>query len=461
LYLENWVHSIIRHTLKKDAGFRSYAKIDSLGRIARSDVEIYQAFKLRKTLQYAYEKSSFYREWFDASGLRPEDICSPEDLSRLSFTEPRQLAEAPYRLLCVSQADIARPYNFVTSGTTGPRKRVFWSRADLERITDFMAAGIGTVATTKDVIHIILPDGRPYSQAELLREGVKKFGATPAVSAVDIGARELSNSIEEFHSTVIFGYARRLFRLSKELQSKEVLNERGVRVLFLAAEYLPDAMRKELEQIWNCRVHTHYGLTEMGLGVAVECSAGNGYHFNEADLLVEIVDPGTGVSVNPGEEGELVFTTLNREAMPLIRYRTHDISRLIVEPCSCGASTLLKIDKVKKRLESIVKVGDGDEMYPALFDDVLFEVPGIIDYQVLVTRQDNNYRLDFKIEMIEEGEDRLTEIRNKLLAAPIVASNIAAGKMLVPRMETVGSGALQSVGREKKMILDRREVRRQ
>jgi phenylacetate-CoA ligase len=194
----------------------------------------------------------------------------------------------------------------------------------------------------------------------------------------------------------------------------------------------------------------------MGLGVAVECSAMNGYHFNEADLLVEIINPGTGEPVRKGEEGELVFTTLNNEAMPLIRYRTHDISRLIEESCPCGAATLLKIDKVKKRLESIIAIGDGYEMYPALFDDVLFEVPGLIDYQVLVTGEGNRDRLDFKIEMIEEREDRISEIKLKLLSAPIIAKNIAAGKMVEPRIETVAWGALKTVGRAKKMIVDRR-----
>ena len=146
-------------------------------------------------------------------------------------------------------------------------------------------------------------------------------------------------------------------------------------------------MRQELKRIWNCDIRTHYGLTEMGLGVAVECEAQDGYHFNEADLVLEIVHPETGAPVPAGEEGEMVFTTLTREAMPLVRYRTHDLSRLIREPCTCGAASLLKIDTVKKRLESIATVGDGDEIYPSLFDDVLFEIPGVVDYQVIATRE--------------------------------------------------------------------------
>ena len=194
----------------------------------------------------------------------------------------------------------------------------------------------------------------------------------------------------------------------------------------------------------------------MGLGVAVECEAQDGFHFNEADLVLEIVHPETGAPVPAGEEGELVFTTLTREAMPLIRYRTHDLSRLISEPCTCGAASLLKIDTVKKRLESIATIGDGDEIYPALFDDVLFEIPGLVDYQVIAKKEGGMDRLDFKVEMVPDQTGGISEIRRKLLSSPIIAKNLSAQKMLEPGIELVAWGGLQSVGRAKKMILDRR-----
>lgn len=456
MYIEYWLHHILKSAFRADPEYRRIADKNSLNQIRRVDVEGYQNYRLRRTLQYCFEHSSFYRERFLSEGLEPGDIRGPEDLEKFPLTEPRHLADIPYRFLCTSQAEVARPYTFVTSGTTGPQKKIFWTSGDLERIVDFMSAGIGTVATREDVVHISLPDGRPNSQADLLQKGVRKFGAKPVLSGHDLGAREFIKIVEDSHSTILFGYTRRLFRLSKELESTRDLSGKGVRILFLAAEYLPNAMRKELEQIWNCRIRTHYGLTEMGLGVAVECSAGDGYHFNEADLLVEVVDPHTGRRLSPGAEGELVFTTLNREAMPLIRYRTHDISRLIPDPCPCGAETLLKIAPVKKRMESIVSIGDGDEMYPARFDDVLFEVPGLIDYQVTVTAEGQKDRLDFRIEMISMGETTSAEIKNRLLSAPLVAKNIAEGKMVEPRIDLAGWGTLQSVGRAKKMIIDRR-----
>jgi phenylacetate-coenzyme A ligase PaaK-like adenylate-forming protein len=430
--------------------------ISSSDRMARRDVEAYQRVRLRCMLQYTYENSSFYREQFHKAGMTPEDIRDQKDLSLFPLTEPRQIAEWPYRFLCISRAEIARVHTFVTSGTTGPQKKIFWTGGDLERMVDFMAAGIGTVASREDVVQIFLPDGRPYSQADLLHRGVLKFGAMPILSGLHLSASEHLALLEKSRSTILFGYTSHLFRISKELQAAGDLCNKGIKALFLAAEYLPDAMRRELAKIWNCRVYTHYGLTEMGLGVAVECEAGNGYHFNEADLLLEIIDPATGKPVAAGQEGELVFTTLNREAMPLIRYRTHDISRMIQEPCACGAASLLKFDKVKKRLELIATLAGGDEVYPTLFDDLLFEIPGLIDYRLALIRHEDKDRLDFKIEMQFECPDILPEIRRKLALAPIIAKNIAAGGMAEPRIEILPWGALKTAERAKKMIVDQR-----
>ena len=319
-----------------------------------------------------------------------------------------------------------------------------------------MSAGIGTVANPGDTVLILLPDGKPNSQADLLRQGVLKLGATPVVAGPDLTAAELLAAIEKSGCRVIFGYTRKMFRLSKELERRHDLREKGVEVLFLAAEYLPHGMRRQLRRIWDCDIRTHYGLTEMGLGVAVECEAQDGYHFNEADLLLEVVHPETGAPVPAGQEGELVFTTLAREAMPLIRYRTHDLSRLIHQPCPCGQRSLLKIDTVKKRLESTAVIGDGDEIYPALFDDALFEAPGLVDYQVVVTQENGKDHLHFRVEMIPEQAESISEIGKILTSFPLIEKNLSGKSMSRPGIELVPYGGLQSVGRAKKMIIDRR-----
>ena len=454
MQLESWIHGVINLNLASDAEFRRYAGKDTLFHPSRRDVERYQLYKLNQTLRYCRSQSLFYQELFRTSGAPSGDIRDILDLARFPFTEPRQVSETPYRFLCTSQAEVARPYTFITSGTTGPKKKIFWTQNDLDRITSFMSAGISTVAHPGDTVLILLPDGKPNSQADLLRQGVLKMGATPFVASADLTAAELIAAVGESRCDVIFGYTRKIFRLSKELERQRDLRGSGVRFLFLAAEYLPQAMRRELEGIWSCGVRAHYGLTEMGLGVAVECEAQDGFHFNEADVLLEVVHPSTGERVPAGEEGELVFTTLTREAMPLIRYRTHDLSRLVPGPCPCGQHCLLKIGAVRKRLESITIVGDGDDLYPALFDDVLFEIPGLVDYQVIAARENGKERLTFRVEMAPGQTENISEVRKRLLSAPIIAKNLSAQRMLEPAIEPVRWGELQTVGRAKKLIVD-------
>jgi phenylacetate-CoA ligase len=454
--LEPWLLGKIRNCRKRDEAFRRFAAGSRRRRLTRSEVDAYRDYRLRRTFEYAFTRSAFYREQFDKNGLKPEDFCGFADLVRFPFTEPRHLSESPYRFLCTSQADVARLYTFVTSGTTGPKKKVFWTRGDLDSIIDFMAAGIGTVASRDDVVHILLPDGRPYSQADLLHRGVLKHGAVPVQADMELDAEAQLDIIENSRATVVFGYAGHVFRITKDLESGHDLTSKGVKYLFLAAEYLPGTRRRELEAAWNCRVRTHYGLTEMGLGVAVECDAQDGYHFNEADLLVEIIDPETGERVAPGREGELVFTTLTREAMPLIRYRTHDIACMIETQCPCGAGSLQKFGPVRKRLESIVTLGNGVEMYPTLFDDLLFGIPDLIDYQVTLLRHAGMDLLRFRIEMQGKRAGAHERIRRSLLSAPAVAGNIASGSMSEPDIELFGRGALKASGRAKKLIVDRR-----
>ncbi|HSW37926.1 MAG TPA: AMP-binding protein [Acidobacteriota bacterium] len=458
MHLENRLHRHIESMLQHDGEFRGYMGGELPARVTRVEIDKYRFFQLRRILDYVGEKSSFYRELYRSAGVVPGDIRSLADLARLPLTEPEHIAEQPYRFLCLSLAHVARVYTFVTSGTTGPRKKIFWTDGDIERIIDFMSAGIGAVAGPDDTVEIYLPDGKLYSQADLLRRGVEKIGARPVIAGMDFGVEEHLALLEKFHAAVLFGYTSRIYRLTRELQARCDPGVMGVKVLFLAGEYVPPAMRRELAEIWNCRLRTHYGLTEMGLGVAVECEAGDGYHFNEADLLVEIVDPATGAPVEAGREGELVFTTLTREAMPLIRYRTRDISRLITQPCSCGAAGMMKFAAVRKRAGNIVTVGAGGEIYPACFDDELFSVGGMVDYRVTATRAEDCDRLDFQVELAPwaGGGERAAEISNKLFENPVIADNVRAGSMLQPHIEIVPPGSLKLSDRAKKMVVDRR-----
>jgi len=456
IFLEQWLHNIIRQKVREDPEYQQFVGKESIDQITRADIDRHQLFKLRKTLSYAYEKSTFYRQLLNKSGIKVDEIKTLDDIAKVPFTNPTDIAQHPYHFACVSLGDIARITTFSSSGTTGPQKRVFFTDRDLETMTDFMAAGMRSVATEGDVVQIMLPSARPNDQADLLAKGVRKMGGLPIISGTTLSPEGQLRIIDEAHPTVLFASVSRMYRITQETRHSHDLKGKRVKTLFVTSEYLSESMRRQLKSAWNCDVHVHYGLTEMGLGVAVECHAHNGFHFNEADLLLEVVDPETGAVLGNDEEGELVFTTLSMEAMPLIRYRTHDISKLISRPCKCGASTLRKIAKVTRRLEAIVKIGGGNEIYPAVFDELIFSIVSVIDYQLTLGKEGDRDVLLFKVEVTKESEDIHEAINRAILGHPLIRKNLKANRIALPRVELVSRGTLTRLSRAKKLIIDNR-----
>jgi len=454
--LQDSLSKIIKQRIKETPEYRKHSAKKSLVKITRSDLENFQLFQLRNTLQYVYDKSLFYRELFNKKGIEPGEVQSLADLAKLPLTAPEELADKPLRFLCVPLGDVTRVITFTSSGTTGPQKRIFFSEKDVEVITDFMGAGMNVVATSDDIVQIMLPKGPVLGQADLLARGVVKMGATPVTTGTEPTPEEQIQTIERHSSTVLFCETLRFNRITVEAKNNHDLTKLGVKALFLTSNYLSDSMRVNLQSAWNCEVFTHYGLTEMGLGVAVECSAHNGYHFNEADLLAEIIDPETGEVLPDGEEGELVFTTLDREAMPLIRYRTHDISRLSSKPCECGITTLKKLDRTTRRLESAVRIGEGDEIYPAMFDEALYTIPDIVGYEVSVSKDGGKDSLTFQVEIARQGAAVKELVREVILKVPPVQKNVKIGKMAIPEIHLVTPGSLRKTTRAKKLIKDMR-----
>ena len=454
--LEESLNKIIKQRIRETPEYRKHTAKESLEKITRSDFEDFQLFQLRNILHYVHDKSPFYRELLIKKGIEPGEIQSLADLAKLPLTEPRELAEKPFRFLCVPIGEVTRVITFTSSGTTGPQKRIFFNEKDVEVMTDFMGAGMSVVATSDDVVQIMLPRGPVLGQTDLLARGVEKMGATPVITGTEPTPEEQIQAIERHGSTVLFCETLRLNRITVEAKNNHDLTKMGVKALFLTSNYLSDSMRVNLQSAWNCEVFTHYGLTEMGLGVAVECPAHNGYHFDEADLLAEVIDPETGEVLADGKEGELVFTTLTREAMPLIRYRTHDLSRLSAKPCECGITTLKKLDRITRRLESAVKIGEGDEIYPATFDEALYAIPDIVGYEVSVNKDGAKDSLTFQVEIAREGAAVKELVREAILKIPPVQKSVKMGGMTIPEIELVTPGSLQKSTRAKKLIKDRR-----
>lgn len=349
-------------------------KIGSRCSLTRQALDEYTCQKLEDTVRYAYENSSFYREKYLAQAdllmKAAGDEWSIETFEKLPFTTPEELRTGSMDLLCVKPGEISRIVTLDTGGSTGLPKRVYFTEEDQQLTVDFFENGMQLMADKDDRILILMPARVPGSIGKLLAEGLRNFGA----EAVEYGLPEMSPSKEKNENSA---EAERLLRLMAEENITGVValpthmamlaeftchpkGEAGCEAgdlkgkgcslewTLLSAEYVADEQVELIEKVFGSKVYEHYGMTEMGLGCAVGCGFGEGYHVREADLYIEIIDPETGEKAPDGQVGEIVFTTLTRKGMPFIRYRTGDYSRWITEECGCG-SILNRLDKVGPR----------------------------------------------------------------------------------------------------------------
>jgi len=204
-----------------------------------------------------------------------------------------------------------------------------------------------------------------------------------------------------------------------------------IKNVLLSTDHVPAALAKHLEEAWGCRVFNHYGMTEMGLGGGVECEALAGYHLREADLLFEIVDPESGEVLPEGEEGEVVFTTLTRRGMPLIRYRTGDIARFIPEPCPCG-TVLKRLSPVKDRVKGRIPLTGGGFLSMSGLDEALFAVKGVTNFKASLFTDNNRDRLEITVQVAGKAPGDITVlIEQALYSVPVVFNNFRKGKLIL------------------------------
>jgi phenylacetate-coenzyme A ligase PaaK-like adenylate-forming protein len=363
-------------------------------KLTREAINAYQLQQLNKTIALAMEKSTYYRHKFSELKIFPLQTLS--EITKLPITTSTDIKNNPYDFLCVSQSEISRVVSLQSSGTTGTSKRIYFTEADQQLTIDFFHHGMSTLVSPGDKVLIMLPGERPGSVGDLLKRALARFNVTGVLHGplqdVDSTLKILHS--EHFNSVVgipvqVLALAR-YSELTQPLQLKSVL---------LSTDYVPDAIVKELKRIWQCQVYNHYGMTEMGLGGGVECAALAGYHLREADLYVEIIDPSTGMPVSPGEMGEVVFTTLTRVGMPLIRYATGDLSRFIPERCPCG-SILLRMDKVAGRLTNVVTLTPNKQLSMSQVDEIIFTIQEVVDFRVNVTAENQTTILNLEVKLL-------------------------------------------------------------
>ncbi len=264
------------------------------------------------------------------------------------FTTPEDLIARPADFVQVSQEEVKRIVSLRSSGSTGPAKRLFFSAGDLERTIEFFRSGMAHIARPGDRVAACIGSLSPDGLGRLLEEGLRRLGTEPLLLGAVQNYGETVSALRGFRPHTIVGLPvqiRRLCLTAPELRPRTVL---------LSGDYLAESLRSTLERIWGCAVFDHYGMTESGLGFAVQCPALEGRHIRGDELEVEIVEPGTDRVLPVGQWGEIVFTTLRREAMPLRRYRTGDYGRLLPGVCPCGY-TGPRLDRVLGRLAERAK----------------------------------------------------------------------------------------------------------
>ena len=327
----------------------------------------WQLDRLGEAVAHARSHSRFYRSLPAADAP-----WSLEDLARLPFTWPADLAREPQAFLAVPPSDVARVTTLTSSGSTGPKKRIFFTAQDLERTVGFFADGMTTLVDPGEDTLILMSDATEHSIARLLQTALERIGVAGRIGAPGWGVAE---------TLAAAGRARCIVGLPAELlylcRTDPGLRPRSV---LLSADYAPRSVIAAIERTWGCQVLTHYGLTEAGFGWAVQCGAREGHHLRAVDLLLEIVDPDTGARLAPGQPGEIVLTTLRNEAMPLLRYRTGDLGRLLDGPCRCGGVTP-RLGRVEGRLAGHLPLGRGAGLSIHLLDEAVFALPAVRGFE--------------------------------------------------------------------------------
>jgi phenylacetate-CoA ligase len=418
------------------------------GRTGRSEdiftsdsLDYYQLAHLQSVLSYASNQSPFYRKTI--SNLA-SSVTSLQDLSLLPFTTPEDLRQDPGRFLCVSQDDVARIITLPTSGTSGRPKRIYFSSEDQELTVDFFQIGMSTLARSGDRVLILLPGLKPGTVGQLLTIGLDRLGCKPILYGLVDDEEHVLHLIKEQSVNVLVGVPVQLLRLTRVDENKCIVGKGKIRSILTSTDVLSPVIRKTLEQGWDCEVFDHYGMTETGLGGGVECGFHSGFHMRAADLLFEIVDPMSGVRIPDGETGEIVFTTLTRRAMPLIRYRTGDIGKILPGTCECG-SFIQRICGIQYRIGTGIELPSGI-FYHSDLDQGLFGVEGLMDFSASIDQQAIPWRLKIEAWMLHGW---VSSTREKLLKSfeqiPLIQQSILAGlltvefsEMMKPVSERVG-----------------------
>lgn len=390
--------------------------------LSRKEIEEIQLFRLKETVGRVYEKVAPYRVKMDAAGIKPDDVKSLDDLKNLPFVTKTDMRDNyPFGLFACDKDDLVRIH--ASSGTTGKPTVVGYTANDMKMWTECVSriACMGG-ATKKDVAQICFGYGM-FTGALGLHYGLENIGATVIPSST-------GNSEKQIMYMKDFGTSLLVATPSYALRLAEVANEMGinpskdlnVKIGLFGSELLTDAMRAEAHKFWgeDMLITSNYGMSELlGPGVSGECEYLCGMHINEDFFIPEIINPETGEVLPEGEKGELVITCIKKEGIPLIRYRTKDITRLFYEPCKCGR-TFARMENLSGRSDDMLKIR-GVNVFPSQIEEVILSFKELgPHYEIIVEREGYSDKLTIRVELLKSTDsyaelDKLNKaIRSKL-----------------------------------------------
>ena len=379
---------------------------------SREEINAWQDERLVRQVRHVWEHVPYYRKKMEAAGVTPDDIHSRDDLKKLPFLSKADLREAyPYGLVGVPLKDCVRIQS--TSGTTGKRVVAFYTQADIDLWEDCCARAITAAGgTDEDVCQISYGYGL-FTGGPGLNGGSHKVGCLTIPTSSGNTERQIM-FIRDLNATILCctpSYAAYIGETMKEmgLTPEQIPLKAGI----FGAEAWSEEMRQDIQNTLGIKAYDIYGLTELsGPGVAFECSAQSGMHINEDHFIAEVIDPETGEPLPDGQQGELVFTSLTKQAFPLIRYRTRDICVLSHEKCSCGR-THVKMSKPRGRTDDMLIIR-GVNVFPSQIETVLINQGYPANYQIIVDRVRNTDTLDIQVEMTPEMfTDNMGEITRR------------------------------------------------
>ena len=425
--------------------------------LSREEIEALQLRRLRGVLERC-GRSPFYREWFREAGFDSQKLSSLADMKALPFMEKDTLREGdPRRFLAVPLEDIVRVHS--SSGTTGQATVVFHTARDIDAWAELVARCMYMTGVRRtDVFQNMMGYGL-FTGGLGFHYAAERIGALVIPAGSGNSKRQIQ-LMRDFHTTVVHvipSYALYLLEVFREM-GLDPAKETDLRIAFIGAEPHTESLRRRLEESYGVKAYNSYGLTEMnGPGVAFECPNQEGMHVWEDSFLLEVIDPGTLQPVEEGEEGELVLTTLNREGMPLLRYRTRDLAFVYPAPCRCGRAHR-RISRIKGRTDDMFIV-KGVNIFPMQVERVLLGILGVgSNYQIVLDTVESRDEMRVMVEVsgnLWHGEVReLNRLRKRIM------EELRQEILVTPLVELVEPGTLPAGEGKAVRVVDRREFAR-